>query len=728
MTLYKKDYKVTDYVLEKENVKNFLMEFCTEDDDHMKVFKYSNQLTNLAHREQVAIYIEIDDVESYNSRLAESIANNTKRYTLLFSEVIFELLPQYKEKEVVAKDSLDIYIEHRLLMEQRIRQPAGTEPRIRENNYPRELMCRFEVYFSPSSTAKVIPIREVKSQYIGKLVTVRGVVIRSTEVKPMMVVATYTCDHCGAETYQPVNSLSFMPVTMCPSEDCRVNRSGGRLYLQSRGSKFIKFQEIKIQEQSEHVPVGNIPRTLTVLCRGENTRQGLPGDHIAITGIYLPLVRSGFRQITQGLLSDTYIEVHKIQFLSKIEDDTNKKGELTEHEIHLLLGDNFYSKLAASLAPEIYGHEDVKKALLLLLVGGVDRNPNGMKIRGNINICLMGDPGVAKSQLLSYIERLARRSQYTTGRGSSGVGLTAAVMKDPLTGEMVLEGGALVLADQGICCIDEFDKMADYDRTAIHEVMEQQTISIAKAGIMTRLNARVSILAAANPAYGRYDPDKTVEQNVQLPAALLSRFDLLWLIQDRPDRDNDLRLAQHITYVHQHCRQPPAEFQALDMSLVRRYIDLCKNRNPTVPPELTDHIVDAYVDMRKDARNNRDMTFTSARNLLAILRLSTALARLRLAHEVEKEDVGEAMRLLEMSKISLGQVDSKDTGGGSAADRVFILAREVAGNRKTVRLAEIRDYCAKKGYQPDLVDQCVEEYEELNVWQVNQARTTVTFL
>lgn len=372
-----------------------------------------------------------------------------------------------------------------------------------------------------------------------------------------------------------------------------------------------------------------------------------------------------------------------------------------------------------------------KKALLLLLVGGIDRNPNGMKIRGNINICLMGDPGVAKSQLLSYIDRLAPRSQYTTGRGSSGVGLTASVMKDPLTGEMTLEGGALVLADRGVCCIDEFDKMMDSDRTAIHEVMEQQTISIAKAGIMTTLNARTSILAAANPAYGRYNPKRSIEQNIQLPAALLSRFDLLWLIQDKPDRENDLRLANHITFVHKNCTEPPqGTHKPLDMRLMRRYIALCKSKQPVVPEELTDYIVSAYVEMRKEARNSKDATFMSPRTLLAILRLATALARLRLVEVVEKDDVNEAMRLMEMSRDSL--VQHTESGGRvqTVTDKIFALIRDMVteSGGKTVKMADAVERCTSRGFRPNQIEEAIEEYEELNVWQVNQARTKITFV
>ncbi|KAF8789034.1 DNA replication licensing factor mcm7-B like protein [Argiope bruennichi] len=469
---------------------------------------------------------------------------------------------------------------------------------------------------------------------------------------------------------------------------------------------------------------------MTVHAKGELTRLLLPGDHCSITGVYLPIVRTGFRQIAQGLLADTFLEAHRIVKMNKTEDDESNEQEMSQAEAEEIRNTYNYDMMATSIAPEIFGHHDVKKALLLLLVGGVDRNPNGMKIRGNINICLMGDPGVAKSQLLSYIDRLAPRSQYTTGRGSSGVGLTASVMKDPVTGEMTLEGGALVLADKGICCIDEFDKMLDFDRTAIHEVMEQQTISIAKAGILTTLNARVSILAAANPAYGRYNPKRTIEQNVQLPAALLSRFDLLWLIQDKPDKENDKRLADHITQVHMHCREPQANFDPMPMNLMRRYVSYCRTIQPVVPEDLTDYIVSAYVEIRKEARNSRDMTFTSARNLLGILRLSTALARLNLRDTVVKQDVDEAIRLLDMSKASLNQSQQFTGRAQTATDQIFNLIRDIMAETgsRTVKMADALERCLAKGFNPAQFEEAIEEYEELDIWQINQSRTKITFI
>jgi len=724
--------KATDYEAEKQKLKEFLTGFTTTDEEGRKKFKYAEQLTAIAHREQVTIHIDLDDVAEHDEELAEAIRENTRRYNVLVADVIEALLPDYKEREVPAKDALDVFIQHRHLIDARRQDgvPQGQQNPAARNTFPPELMRRYEVYFKSQTNDKIIPVRDVKAAHVGKLVSIRGIVTRATEVKPMMSVATYTCDQCGAETFQPVASTSFMPVINCPGEECRVNRSGGRLTLQTRGSKFIKFQELKVQEHSDAVPVGHIPRSITVYARGEQTRLAAPGDHVAINGVYLPIKKDGFKAMTSGLLSDTYLEAHKIVKMSKAEEEIDT-SEMSQDELKdLASGEDFYDKLSSSIAPEIYGHEDVKKALLLLLVGGVDRQPAGMKIRGNINICLMGDPGVAKSQLLSYIDRLAPRSQYTTGRGSSGVGLTAAVMKDPLTGEMTLEGGALVLADQGVCCIDEFDKMDENDRTAIHEVMEQQTISIAKAGIMTSLNARVSILAAANPAYGRYNFSKSVEANVQLPAALLSRFDLLWLIADKADREQDLRLAKHITYVHQHNINPPQQHTPIDMNLMRRYVALCQKKNPDVPKELTDYIVGSYCELRRESRDDpKQSTFTSARTLLAILRLSTALARLRLVDQVEKEDVQEAMRLMEMSKDSLKQ--QQHEGGGrrkKMTDEIYSFIRNMAAGAKTLKIPEIKERCTAKGFKPDDIEKCLDEYEQLDVWQINQAKTKLTIV
>jgi len=322
----------------------------------------------------------------------------------------------------------------------------------------------------------------------------------------------------------------------------------------------------------------------------------------------------------------------------------------------------------------------------------------------------MGDPGVAKSQLLCYVDRLAIRSQYTTGRGSSGVGLTAAVVRDQITGEMALEGGSLVLADRGICCIDEFDKMMDTDRTAIHEVMEQQTISIAKAGIIASLNARVAIIAAANPQYGRWNPHRSIEDNIHLPAALLSRFDLLWLIQDIPDREMDKKLGDHITYVHMHGAQPPNQFQPIDMKLFRKYITICKRKQPVISEPLKAKLVDMYVNLRRESFNSTDSTFTSPRILLATIRMCTALARVRMSDVVELADVNEAIRLMEASKASL---HSHQQQGGRQRDPLDIaydtirdLLRE---NPDTpIHMDNVHASCNQRGVDSDVVEKCVQ--------------------
>jgi DNA replication licensing factor MCM7 len=758
--------------------------------------------------------------------LALRATKNTMRYHDLFCKVIDAVLQGMQASPAFqARDTIDILQEQRMAQQEaRNAQVANDAPgeggllndnAMQANNvipggaveeFPPLLMRRYElrilpvgrrgtlfpfdsqIYGKGSPVEKAsdgISLRYVRSRSMGRLVTIRGMIVRASDVKPSCVVATYTCDACGAEVYQVIeHKREFFPQRVCPSAQCQ--QAGGKmdtLHLQTRGSKFVKFQELKLQELPSQVPMGHVPRSMSVYCRGELTRMASPGDVVSVDGIFLPqrVAESGYRAMKAGLVSTTFLEANHIMVHKKSYDES-MLNSLSEEECAKLdvdimavaTGEDPIGALSSAIAPEIFGHEDIKRSLLLQLVGGCTRKlPDGMRIRGDINICLMGDPGVAKSQLLKHVASIAPRGVYTTGKGSSGVGLTAAVTKDMATGEMALEGGALVLADRGICAIDEFDKMDEGDRTAIHEVMEQQTVSIAKAGIVATLNARAAVLAAANPLYSRYNRSKSLSENVNLPNSLLSRFDLMFLILDVADIDKDLALARHVTSVHQNegvgtkkgdnsgtasvvsddddvddleeeekVSQGPRK-PSVSCTTLREYISRARTHHPVVPPEVAPYIVEAYVSLRMQdrpgakAKKHGDQTVMTARQLLSILRLGQALARLRFSDLVAREDVDEAIRLTHMSKASLldeedvpGENGKKRGRGEDVMSRIFNILREYStcSRSSQVEMKLCEAMVLRKGFTVQQLHSCLEEYEALDVIQVNSTRTHVSFI
>jgi DNA replication licensing factor MCM4 len=431
-------------------------------------------------------------------------------------------------------------------------------------------------------------------------------------------------------------------------------------------------QVCRLQETPDSIPDGQTPHTVSLCLYDDLVDASKPGDRLEVTGIFRSVpVRVNPRNTTVKSLFKTYLDVVHLKKTNskRVEDHIDESidiaketsqstglGTFTETQVkeieELSKDPNVYKILANSIAPSIFGMDDIKKGILLQLFGGTDKHfdtTSSPKARGDINILLVGDPGTSKSQLLQKAHHISPRGMYTSGKGSSAVGLTAYVTRDAETRQLVLESGALVLSDGGLCCIDEFDKMSDATRSILHEVMEQQTVSVAKAGIITTLNARTSILACANPIGSQWNRNLSVPENINLPPSLLSRFDLVYLILDKVEPDHDRHLAKHLVSLYLKDR-PDLVSNTIPLPLLTRYVTYAKAAiKPVLNEEASREIVKAYVELRKAGQGNRNQSTritATTRQLESMVRLSEAHAKVRLSNEVTKEDVFEACRLL----------------------------------------------------------------------------------
>jgi len=491
-------------------------------------------------------------------------------------------------------------------------------------------------------------LRKLGSKQMTKLVMVEGIVVRATPVRPMVQQGAFKCKRCGTTNLVEQTGQFLKAPAVCIAPDC--GRDGPFDFSQEE-STFIDSQDLRLQEKPEDLPPGQLPRTLAVKLVGDEIVDiARPGDHVSIVGIVRAFAPSlmGMGKLRTFILQ---LDGNSIEVLGK-EPETSPPTPEEEAKILELSHDpEVHKKIISSIAPSIFGLEHLKEAIMYLLFGGVSKSLPDVNVRGEMNALIIGDPGTAKSQLLQYVSRIAPRGLYTSGRGTTAAGLTAAVVREK-GGSMSLEAGALVLADKGIACIDEMDKMRPEDRVAIHEAMEQHTVSVAKGGIVATLNARTAVLAAANPSLGRYEPNRTVAENISLPVTILSRFDLIFVLRDVPNKESDSKMSRHILEIHRR-GVSPVEAQ-VDAELLRKYVSYAKGIKPELGNDSLKRLSDFYLAMRNASESEGSPVAITARQLESLVRIAEARARVALRKEVTAEDAEAAIAIMKRSLEEVG--------------------------------------------------------------------------
>lgn len=603
-------------------------------------FCYREMLKNCYASNSYAVGVNLNDLKSFDAEIGDNLKKRPSIFMPPFEdaarEVAFEIC--------VTKE------------DQKTRKPQEIQILLDDNDYPKN-------------------IRDVKSTEVSHLVKIPGIIIAASQVRSKASKITLqcrTCRHTKPDIELKPGLEGYAMPRRCGADQANQGQKCPMdpYFIVPDRCKCVDFQILKLQENPENVPHGEMPRHLQLYCERNLTDQVAPGNRVTVMGVYA--IKKAFTK-PKGIGSKDNVGIRApyLRVLGiKMEtagpgrtDGTKFTGEEEEKFRELAKQNDVQERIAKSIAPSIYGSLDIKKAIAcLLFAGSRKRLPDGLTRRGDINVLLLGDPGTAKSQLLKFVERVAPIGVYTSGKGSSAAGLTASVVRDPASRNFIMEGGAMVLADGGVVCIDEFDKMREDDRVAIHEAMEQQTISIAKAGITTTLNSRCSVLAAANSVYGRWDESKG-DDNIDFMPTILSRFDMIFVVKDEHNAQRDMTLAKHVIQVHVQAADAIVEDAAegeLSLEFLKKYIGFCRSRcGPRLSAPAGQKLVNHYVQLRNpvDAQGvaKKSSIPLTVRQLEAVVRMSESLAKMELAPFATERHVEEALRLFRVSTLEAAQ-------------------------------------------------------------------------